>query len=153
MYIDSFIVAGSAGAVLTWVKRSSGRRSGIFIARGAIVIKKIAVLSALAFLAACAQPAATQQEVSASAERGRLLYENACGACHTTQPHWREKHLVQSWDDLLYQVNRWQGVSGQNWRGADVRDAAAYLNERFYHLPCRDAGCAGPQALSAPGSR
>lgn len=109
-------------------------------------------LAALALLLAtsCAKPPAVQESTRAGdvadVERGHLLYENACGACHTTQPHWREKHIVHSWDDLTYQVGRWQNVAGQNWSKADIRDVAAYLNWRFYHLPCHEKGCAGHEA-------
>jgi len=56
-------------------------------------------------------------------------------ACHTTQAHWRDKSVVHSWGDLVYQVNRWQGVAGQNWSATDINDVATYLNERFYRLP------------------
>ena len=34
----------------------------------------------------------------------------ACAACHTTQAHWRDKRVVRSWGDLVYQVTRWQQV-------------------------------------------
>jgi hypothetical protein len=43
--------------------------------------------------------------------------------------------LVHSWGDLVYQVNRWQGVAGLNWSATDINDVATYLNERFYRLP------------------
>lgn len=80
---------------------------------------------------------APAEVAGANAERGRLLYENACSACHTTQAHWREKRLVQSWDGLVAQVQRWQAVAGQNWSPAEVDDVATFLNERFYRLPPR----------------
>ncbi len=109
----------------------------------------LAVL-ALLLAASCAKPASAPETTRladvADVERGRLLYENVCGACHTTQPHWREKHIVHSWDDLVYQVGRWQNVAGQTWTPSDIRDVAAFLNWRFYHLPCREKGCAGHEA-------
>jgi len=71
----------------------------------------------------------------ADGQRGGLLYGTACVACHTTQAHWRDKSLVHSWGDLVYQVNRWQGVAGLNWSATDINDVATYLNERFYRLP------------------
>lgn len=95
---------------------------------------------ALWLLAPCGQPQGAEA-VSGDLQRGALLYENACGQCHTEQAHWRQKHRVRSWGDLLYQVNRWQTTAGQNWREADVQDVAAYLNERFYHLSCPGASC------------
>ena len=86
-------------------------------------------------LAGCSQ--APTQVVSADPEHGRLLYDTACGACHTTQPHWRDKRIVHSWDDLVGQVHRWQGVAGQNWSPAEVNDVASFLNDRFYRFPLR----------------
>lgn len=76
-----------------------------------------------------------------SLERGQLLYENNCAACHTTQAHWRDKRIVKSWPDLIGQVAKWQAVAGQRWGAAEIEDVASYLNERFYRLPAnRSAG-------------
>ena len=76
---------------------------------------------------------------------GKVLYETHCGACHTTQAHWRDKRIVKTWIELLGQVGRWQKVAGQNWGESDIGDTAAYLNERFYNLPCPASACKGPQ--------
>jgi hypothetical protein len=88
------------------------------------------------------QAAATAADV----QRGRLLYETHCIACHTTQAHWRDKHIVKSWADLLYQVTRMQKNAGQDWSSTEISDVAAYLNEIFYQMPCPAPGCQGPQA-------
>ena len=88
------------------------------------------------------QAAATAADV----QRGRLLYETHCIACHTTQAHWRDKHIVGSWADLVYQVTRMQNNAGQDWNSAEISDVAAYLNEIFYKMPCPSPGCRGPQA-------
>jgi hypothetical protein len=42
---------------------------------------------------------------------------------------------VKTWDDLRYQVTRWQQISGQNWSREEIDDVAAYLNRDFYGLP------------------
>ena len=76
----------------------------------------------------------------ADPRRGELLYDTACLACHTTQPHWRDKRIVQSWPALLAEVSRWQRVAGQNWSDAEIRDVADYLNRRFYKLPAPERG-------------
>jgi mono/diheme cytochrome c family protein len=110
--------------------------------------KTLVVLLLASLLGACARP--RPGEAAADLERGRLLYENTCDACHTTQPHWRSARLVKSWPDLLAQVDRWQNVARANWTPADIRDVASYLNAQFYHLPC-DA-CGGPRAAQ-PGQR
>ncbi len=100
---------------------------------------KPAIALLLVALGACSVPQPQAEVSAANAGRGELLYENACGACHTTEPHWREKRLVGSWNDLVGQVRRWQAVAGQNWSPAEVNDVAAFLNERFYRLPLRRA--------------
>lgn len=112
--------------------------------------KILAIVVPLLLGAGCAAPETAL--TVADAQRGALLYENVCGACHTAQLHWREKHLVHSWSDLVYQVDRWQRVAGQNWGADDIRDVAYYLNERFYHVPCPQKGCAGLEA-KAPRAR
>ena len=103
-------------------------------------------LASAALLGACRAPAPVVDRTAFDAERGRLLYENTCGACHTTQPHWREQRLVRDWNGLLQQVTRWQGIAGQNWGRSEIGDVASYLNRRFYKLPCDEPGCA-----SSPG--
>lgn len=100
----------------------------------------------LALLAACSTGAPEASGPMADAARGQLLYDTACAACHTTQAHWREKRVVRSWGDLVYQVTRWQQAAGQSWSADQVADVAAYLNRRFYGLPCPTPGCLGPSA-------
>jgi mono/diheme cytochrome c family protein len=67
--------------------------------------------------------------------RGELLYTTHCGACHTTQMHWREKKLATNWDTLKAQVQRWQGVASLGWSEAEVEDVARYLNDTIYRYP------------------
>lgn len=105
----------------------------------------------LAVLAAGCGTAGAPPDVpgpSADAARGRLLYESACQECHTTQAHWRQKRVVQTWDDLIYQVTRWQQIAGRNWSPTEVRDVAAHLNRRFYGVSCPIQGCLGPSAAA-----
>ena len=83
---------------------------------------------------------------AADLDRGRKLYENNCDACHTANLHWRDKRLVASWTSLLQEVERWQRNTGQSWKPAGIRDVAAYLNVRFYHLPCPATECTDTQA-------
>jgi mono/diheme cytochrome c family protein len=107
---------------------------------------RILLIAAL-LVAGCTAPETREvagPEVDAA--RGELLYQTACAACHTTQAHWRDKRVVRSWGDLVFQVTRWQQVAGQNWSADQVADVAAYLNRRFYGLPCPAPGCLGPSA-------
>ncbi|HET7197626.1 MAG TPA: cytochrome C [Burkholderiales bacterium] len=108
----------------------------------------VAALALAAGLGACksAPPAASPPVVGAAPDlqRGRLLYENSCNTCHTTQPHWREQRRVKTLSDLVAQVERWQDIAHAGWKAQDIQDVVAYLNAAFYHLPC-DA-CGGPSA-------
>ena len=119
------------------------------VGRSGIPARSTVASAAVALLQACAAGTdPVQVTIPADEERGRLLYETACVACHTTQAHWRDKRIVQSWSELLYQVSRWQHNAGQNWQSAEIVDVAAHLNGRFYNLPCPVPGCGGPQAVS-----
>jgi mono/diheme cytochrome c family protein len=90
---------------------------------------------ALALAAGCTSPPPQAEASAISAERGGELYRDNCNACHTAQVHWRDKRLVKTWDDLRYQVSRWQRISGQSWSREEIDDVAAYLNRVFYDLP------------------
>ncbi|MGQ0696690.1 MAG: hypothetical protein ACT4PZ_00470 [Panacagrimonas sp.] len=76
-------------------------------------------------------------------QRGRLLYDTACVACHTTQAHWRDNSIVGSWSDVVAQVERWQTNAGQQWGSSEIGDVAAYLNAIYYRMPCSTTGCRG----------
>lgn len=123
-------------------KSTVHRKGGLFLAA------VLAVAACLAHLGATAEDLSDMEARLAAADldHGRKLYENTCDSCHTTTPHWRDKRLVDSWTGLLQQVDRWQRNSGQRWDPADINDVAAYLNARFYKLPCPPDKCTGTQA-------
>ncbi len=106
------------------------------------------------FSAAAGDPSQdTVRVAAADLEHGRALYQISCDACHNENVHWRDKGLVDSWPALLHQVNRWQRNSNQRWDATDVNDVAAYLNERFYHLPCPPNECAVKKAALPSAAR
>jgi len=74
-------------------------------------------------------------EPSVKGNRGEMLYDTHCIACHTTEVHWREKRLVTDWTSLMAQVRRWQGNSGLNWNEEDVTAVSEYLNRLYYNVP------------------
>jgi mono/diheme cytochrome c family protein len=92
----------------------------------------------------CTAPAsAPESKPMADMLHGGELYSSYCIACHTAQVHWREQRLVKSWDDLRYQVSRWEKIAGQDWSREDIDDVSAYLNRLFYDVPCQLPGCGG----------
>lgn len=82
-----------------------------------------------AMLLACTTVASAQE---GDATRGRLLYENHCTGCHTSQAHVRDNRKAASFTDLRGWVGRWQGVQKLDWTDADIRDVATWLYLRFY---------------------
>jgi len=104
---------------------------------------RASIAIAALLLGACTS-APVETAAVANSQRGGLLYDTACGACHTAQLHWRDQRLVHSWEELVGQVGRWQAVAGQRWSARDIQDTASYLNGRFYHLPCPMQGCGAP---------
>lgn len=104
---------------------------------------------ALGYFAGCGAPASKPEwpeRAAADMLRGGELYRLHCIACHTAQVHWRERSLVRSWNDLRYQVSRWQTLSRQDWGPDEIEDVAAYLNRLFYQTPCPVPGCGGPSS-------
>jgi mono/diheme cytochrome c family protein len=89
--------------------------------------------AAVGAVLALALPPAQAQAVPTT--RGELLYTNHCGACHSTQMHWRDKRLAVDWDTLKAQVRRWQGIANLQWSDDDVLQVARYLNDTIYRYP------------------
>jgi hypothetical protein len=101
-------------------------------------------------LATAAQNDPADHALTATADmgRGRALYQSSCDLCHTQNIHWRDKRLVSSWATLVNEVTRWQRNAGQKWEPSDINDVAAYLNDRFYRLPCPANECAEKEAAA-----
>jgi len=89
---------------------------------------------------------------SADLIHGRALYQSACDTCHSQNIHWRDKKRATSWATLVNEVTRWQRNAGQRWEQTDINDVAAYLNDRFYHLPCPNNACVEKEASAQPQS-
>lgn len=68
-------------------------------------------------------------------DRGELLYNTHCVACHNTQMHWRDKRQVVDWASLRAQVRLWQATGMLAWEEADIDQVARYLNETYYRYP------------------
>ena len=67
-------------------------------------------------------------------DRGKLLYENHCGGCHTQAVHQRENRKVDNLVDLSKMIIRWQYHLKLEWSVEEVRHVMAFLNKRYYKL-------------------
>ncbi len=72
---------------------------------------------------------------SSAQSRGELLYSTHCGACHSSQMHWRDKKQVLDWTSLRAQVRFWQAQAMLGWNDSDINQVARYLNDTYYRMP------------------
>jgi hypothetical protein len=84
------------------------------------------------------------------ANRGALLYDTHCVACHTTQMHWRDKRIATDWESLKAQVRRWQATAHLGWSEEDVDAVARHLDERIYRFGAPGRRAAAPHGGSEP---
>lgn len=84
---------------------------------------------------------AEQSAGAADPARGRALYEARCTGCHTKSVHQRESRTAATFEGIVAQVSRWNETLGGDWKAEDIEDVAAFLNERYYKLPCPAAVC------------
>lgn len=66
------------------------------------------------------------------ADRGRLLYENHCLACHESTVHIREKRLVKNFTDIEKYARRFSKLAGVEWSDDELLQVVSYLNRKFY---------------------
>jgi mono/diheme cytochrome c family protein len=88
-------------------------------------------------------------QASAGAERGKVLYETRCIACHANSVHNRDARKAKSFDALRAQVLRWSAEVGGAWTADEVDDVTLYLNQRYYRFPCPQILCRADQASIA----
>ena len=79
-----------------------------------------------------AMPAHAARHGLGDATRGRLLYENHCTACHTSQAHVRENRKAETLPQVRGWVARWQSTQSLGWTADDISDVATWLYLRFY---------------------
>jgi len=91
--------------------------------------------------------------------RGELLYTTHCGACHSSEVHWRNNKAATDWTSLRTQVKRWQEAASLAWSDDDILDVTRYLNQSIYHfaqtadrVSSGRAGAAGWLTAAAPFS-
>jgi mono/diheme cytochrome c family protein len=83
---------------------------------------------------------------AADAERGKILYETRCNACHASSVHNRGVRKATSFDGLRAQVLRWSAEAGGSWSGDEIDDLTLYLNQRYYRFSCPPNVCKANQA-------
>jgi mono/diheme cytochrome c family protein len=88
-------------------------------------------------------------QAATGAERGKLLYETRCGACHASSVHQRSARKAKTFDGLRAQVLRWSAEAGGSWSGDEIDDVAQYLNQRYYRFRCPQSVCKDNQASLA----
>lgn len=98
----------------------------------------IALAFALAAGAAAAQP-----------DRGALLYENHCGACHSEKMHWRDRREATDPASLRRLVRQWQAQAQLAWSDEDIDAVTAYLDRRFYRFAKATTQRSGANVLVA----
>lgn len=86
---------------------------------------------AILALAMLAAPAFAQD-----AERGRVLYETHCVACHYERIHKRDpsRSLVRTVPQLRLEVAQRAAMTGRRFTLEDLDDIAEYLNRTHYRL-------------------
>ncbi len=89
-------------------------------------------------LAAASWNAGSWDALGAEAERGRLLYDTHCIACHDTRVHKRDSKIATNYDEIRAQVLRWQSNTFLRWSTSDIDAVTTYLARTFYKVPCPD---------------
>jgi len=88
-------------------------------------------------------------QAATGTDRGKLLYETRCGACHATSVHNRSARKAKTFYGLREQVLRWSAEVGGSWSGDEIDDVAQYLNQRYYRFRCPQSVCKDNQASLA----
>lgn len=68
----------------------------------------------------------------AQEQRGQLLYENHCQACHTSIAHLRTNRLATTPEALRKQIVRWQTHLNLGWTAEEIDAVYRYLNALYY---------------------
>jgi mono/diheme cytochrome c family protein len=86
----------------------------------------------LALFVIAAQPAFAADVPSV--QRGRLLYENHCQVCHTSDIHRRPNRMPLNAAGLRGIVDQWQKQEKLNWSEQEIADVVQFLRETRYRF-------------------
>ena len=67
-------------------------------------------------------------------DRGQLLYENHCTACHNDSVNSRNNSKAHSIDEIRHWVIRWSKHLDLGWEKHDIDVVTDFLNQRYYHF-------------------
>jgi mono/diheme cytochrome c family protein len=67
-------------------------------------------------------------------QRGRLLYDTHCVACHSEKLHQRDKSVVKSMAELRDMVARWARQTKHAFTLDELEDVVLHLNQSHYRL-------------------
>jgi hypothetical protein len=70
-----------------------------------------------------------------SMDRGRLLYENHCVACHTSRVHRRSTPVPITRSELRLIVSAWAKSEQLGWTEGEVADVVEFLDSSYYRSP------------------
>ena len=96
----------------------------------------------LVLAAACVNAAlivAAGSAMAGDASRGRDLYEQRCGQCHSESVHSRAKRAARSFDEIRGWVVRWSTTLELGWGDSEIEDVTLFLNDTYYRfgMPAR----------------
>jgi mono/diheme cytochrome c family protein len=110
--------------------------------RASIVVAILAIVSVTQTAAGAAEP-----------ERGRELYLQKCGECHSESVHARVKRSATDYAQIRAWVQRWSGVLSLGWDRDEIEDVTAYLNATYYRFAAPAATTAAPPPLQVVRAR
>jgi mono/diheme cytochrome c family protein len=80
------------------------------------------------------------------ADRGKMLYETHCTACHERSVHRRESRVAKDFPELRSRVEQWGTNTSARFRPDEIDAVAAYLNRLYYRHPCPQPHCGSSRA-------
>lgn len=92
------------------------------------------LLAALLLVNSAALAAGSEGRVP-DAERGRVLYELHCIACHTPGIHARRDKLPATRDELRMLVDHFRRSANLGLTRDEMEDIVEFLNRTRYHFP------------------
>ena len=65
-------------------------------------------------------------------DHGKLLYENNCVGCHSSEVFTREKRMVNNFKELKERISQCELANDLTWFDEDIDAIVNYLNANFY---------------------